>query len=278
LPYSEDYYAVLGVLPSIEQTALSAVYKALCKKYHPDVYLGEKTEGEKITQKLNAAYAVLGDVTKRAEYDGERGATENGSGDYEQETYTSGPSQDEQQEKLENWDYATQFYPDAEISRVRLYQFSPRLSLTFQIILLENKSFTLSTEISEFLKAEFLTRYFGNNSKIQRFVELCLDNNRRDVALEINKAIKIVGSPSKKEEDRFLSLFKKKFNFYDIVTKFVPQSDLYEARLLVGAIKEAVDSDATLAELSDFELDIAEGELEIIDLEYLKALKKRLLG
>jgi curved DNA-binding protein CbpA len=278
LPYSEDYYAVLGALPSIEQTALSAVYKALCKKYHPDVYLGEKAEGEKITQKLNAAYAVLGDVTKRAEYDGERGATENGSGDYEQETYTSGPSQDEQQEKLENWDYATQFYPDAEISRVRLYQLSPRLSLTFQIILLENKSFTLSTEISEFLKAEFLTRYFGNNDKIQRFVEVCLDNDRRDVALEINKAIKIVGSPSKKEEERFLSVFKKKFNFYDIVTKFVPQSDLYEARLLVGAIKEAVDSNETLAELADFELDIAEGELEIIDLEYLKALKKRLLG
>ncbi|MFT7572358.1 MAG: curved DNA-binding protein CbpA, partial [Paracoccaceae bacterium] len=39
----EDYYAVLGVLPSIEQTALAAVYKALIRKYHPDVYSGDKT-------------------------------------------------------------------------------------------------------------------------------------------------------------------------------------------------------------------------------------------
>ncbi len=68
----EDYYAVLGVLPSIEQAALTAVYRALVKKYHPDVYVGDKAEAERITKEINAAYEVLGDETKRAEHDRER--------------------------------------------------------------------------------------------------------------------------------------------------------------------------------------------------------------
>lgn len=65
----EDYYAVLGVLPSIEQTALAAVYNVLIRKYHPDVYSGDKMDGERMAKKLNAAYEVLGDGKKRAEYD-----------------------------------------------------------------------------------------------------------------------------------------------------------------------------------------------------------------
>jgi len=64
---TKDYYAILGVLPSIEQAALSAVYKALIKKYHPDVYSGAKAESERISRQLNEAYEVLGDEKKRAE-------------------------------------------------------------------------------------------------------------------------------------------------------------------------------------------------------------------
>ena len=48
MPQPKDYYAVLGVLPSIEQTALTAVYRALLKKYHPDVYRGIKEDADRI--------------------------------------------------------------------------------------------------------------------------------------------------------------------------------------------------------------------------------------
>ena len=37
----------------------------------------------------------------------------------------------------------------------------------------------------------FLTRYFGSNFEIHKFVGACLRNNRRDIALGVNKAIKI---------------------------------------------------------------------------------------
>lgn len=69
-----DYYALLGVLPSIDGAALSAVYRALMKKYHPDVFSGSKDEAVRISKQLNEAYSVLGDLAKRAEYDGLRKA------------------------------------------------------------------------------------------------------------------------------------------------------------------------------------------------------------
>ena len=68
----KDYYAVLGVLPSIDDVALKAVYQALLKKYHPDVFSGSQQEAERITRGITEAYSVLSDLNKRAEYDRSR--------------------------------------------------------------------------------------------------------------------------------------------------------------------------------------------------------------
>jgi len=288
LAKSKDYYAVLGVLPSIEQTAISAVYKALMRKFHPDVNQGDKAEGERLVKQINAAYEVLGDEEKRAEYDRKRETTENGSGDYGQESYTSDPRQGEQEEKLENWDYATEFHPDAEKCRIELNRFSPRLSMTYQIILLEEKIFYYSVELADKLKEEFLKRYFGSNLAIHRFVKISLRNNRRDVALEVNKAIKIVGSPSEEEEENFISLIRKKFKFYsedrpphvDGIGSGGPANKIgrAEALVLIDAIRGLNVSKETLAELAEYKSDITDGEFEQMDLKYLSALYKRLLG
>jgi curved DNA-binding protein CbpA len=66
---SKDYYAVLGVLPSIEPAAIRAVYLALLKKYHPDVYKSGKDEATRRTKEFNEAYNVLGDEKHREKYD-----------------------------------------------------------------------------------------------------------------------------------------------------------------------------------------------------------------
>lgn len=66
---SKDYYAVLGVLPSIEPAAIRAVYLALLKKYHPDVCKGRKDEATRRTKEINEAYNVLGDEKHREKYD-----------------------------------------------------------------------------------------------------------------------------------------------------------------------------------------------------------------
>jgi hypothetical protein len=91
--------------------------------------------------------------------------------------------------------------------------FSPRLSLTYQIILMEEKSFPTCVDLGERLRKEFLLRYFGNNSAVHELVEIALIKERRDIALEVNKAIKIMGSPSKKEEEYFIDVIRNKFDF-----------------------------------------------------------------
>ena len=66
---NKDYYGVLGVLPSIEEAPLKAVYISLLKKYHPDVFKGTQKDADRITKELNEAYEILGDPVKRSEYD-----------------------------------------------------------------------------------------------------------------------------------------------------------------------------------------------------------------
>ncbi len=79
---SKDYYAVLGVLPSIEAAAIRAVYLALLKKYHPDVCKIRKEEATRRTKELNEAYNVLGDETHRKKYDSLRADFCSSSGEY----------------------------------------------------------------------------------------------------------------------------------------------------------------------------------------------------
>ena len=63
-----DYYEVLGVDKNADDAALKKAYRALAKKYHPDVNPGD-AEAEKIFKEASEAYAILSDPEKRRQYD-----------------------------------------------------------------------------------------------------------------------------------------------------------------------------------------------------------------
>lgn len=63
-----DYYEVLGVDRNADDAALKKAYRALAKKYHPDMNPGDK-EAEKKFKEASEAYAVLSDAEKRRQYD-----------------------------------------------------------------------------------------------------------------------------------------------------------------------------------------------------------------
>ena len=63
-----DYYEVLGVDKNAVDAALKKAYRALAKKYHPDMNPGDK-EAEKKFKEASEAYAVLSDPEKRRQYD-----------------------------------------------------------------------------------------------------------------------------------------------------------------------------------------------------------------
>jgi len=65
-----DCYAILGVSPAAEDVVIGAAYRALMRHYHPDT--NPDPEAQARARAITAAYSVLRDPAKRAEYDAQR--------------------------------------------------------------------------------------------------------------------------------------------------------------------------------------------------------------
>ncbi|MBT8147839.1 MAG: DnaJ domain-containing protein [Gammaproteobacteria bacterium] len=63
----KDYYDILGVKSDDDKPTIKKAYRRLARKYHPDV--SSEHNAEKKFKEVSEAYEVLGDDTKRAEYD-----------------------------------------------------------------------------------------------------------------------------------------------------------------------------------------------------------------
>jgi len=69
-----DPYRVLGVAPSADDAAIRLAFRALMKRYHPDQNRSEEAAGR--ARDVVAAYALLSDRDRRAEFDRQRLAVE----------------------------------------------------------------------------------------------------------------------------------------------------------------------------------------------------------
>lgn len=65
---AEDLYDVLGVTRAASTDEIKSAYRKLARKYHPDQNREDPDAEEKFKQ-IAAAYEILGDETKRAQYD-----------------------------------------------------------------------------------------------------------------------------------------------------------------------------------------------------------------
>lgn len=65
---AEDYYEILGVKRDASAAEIQKAYRALALKYHPDKNPDDKTAKDKF-QKVQAAFDVLNDQSKREMYD-----------------------------------------------------------------------------------------------------------------------------------------------------------------------------------------------------------------
>ncbi|KQT31207.1 hypothetical protein ASG29_14610 [Sphingomonas sp. Leaf412] len=70
MAHAPDYYAVLGVRPTADRVAIHSAWKALLRRYHPDVNHGADVSAR--AKEINEAYAVLGKKDARAAYDRSR--------------------------------------------------------------------------------------------------------------------------------------------------------------------------------------------------------------
>ncbi len=63
---ANDAYAVLGIEPSVDDDEILVAYRALARRFHPDI-AGERAT--KRMMRINAAFDQLRDPVRRAEYD-----------------------------------------------------------------------------------------------------------------------------------------------------------------------------------------------------------------
>lgn len=210
----KDYYAILGVLPSIDQAALQAVYRALLKKYHPDVFTGDKLEAERITKELNEAYSVLGDASRRQEYDKNRFTSKSKSGDYTRQAEADTEAKGTDEAFSISWQYISQVHPEAETHRRELAEISTSLALAFQALLIETKMFSKMGDIRKSMQKDFFDRFFGRSALLHHAALQAITSKRADVARELNLAVKFAGGdPAGDNAQKIISAVSKKTGF-----------------------------------------------------------------
>ena len=66
--FEKDYYATLGVSDTATAKEIKSAYRKLSRQFHPDNNPGDKAAEDRFKE-ISAAYDVIGDETKRKEYD-----------------------------------------------------------------------------------------------------------------------------------------------------------------------------------------------------------------
>ena len=187
---SKDYYATLGVLPSAEDFVIQAAYRALSKVYHPDVYKGDDAD-EKMAE-INEAYEVLGNKAKRMEYDQQRSKTESDDSEFFNENFSA--ETHDYDPLHDDWKMALEYYPELLQIIKRLARISSRLAFNFRVYIVQEKRYSEAERVAEEMEKNFLTQFFGSNFYVHNFALQLIDRKEKATLLELNKAIKVMGS------------------------------------------------------------------------------------
>jgi len=199
-----DYYAILGVHPSAEEAVISAAYRALAKLYHPDLYKGD--DAAERMAKINEAYATLSDEDKRKEYDANR---TNSLPEDDPEFYAT----DYRDEGVfgEDWSLAVEYHPEIAKEAEDLEKISPKLAFAYKAFLIETKKFKDYSRIATKFRNDFLTSYFGTNKKILALAKALIRDERKDILLGLNRAVRVLGRSA--EPAKVIEKIEKKYKF-----------------------------------------------------------------
>lgn len=187
-----DFYAVLGILPSAEAVVVTAAYRALATRYHPDRWSDNSQFASNRMAEINVAYGVLGDAPKRSVYDKVKSKTHSKfeADDAEKDSAFDAALADVE----ERWQIAVSIFPDLDTIRKRLAKTAHRLAFAFVTVMLETKQFTKHITIADAMEQAFLQRYFGSNSEVILFAKALISEGHKDATFALNQYVEILGS------------------------------------------------------------------------------------
>ena len=194
---NRDLYEVLGVLPDAEPVVITAAYRALAARYHPDRWSGPPEVAHERMSQINGAYEVLGDPTKRREYDASRKKSGTAFNDPGEEATAA--FDQALQEVEARWEIAVSVFPELHAMRASLSKTSHQLAFAFVTMVLETKSFGEARALAESLEAAFLERYFGSNKEILSFARELIALGLRDAVKRLNRLVDVLGSDAAPE-------------------------------------------------------------------------------
>jgi curved DNA-binding protein CbpA/cell division septation protein DedD len=188
---SNDYYAILGVLPSAEHAVIKAAWRALSMMYHPDRYEGDVNYANERMRLINEAAEILLDSDLRSKYDQNRNHEAKSHYKEDEQAYQEAESSD----KFESpqWKMAVEHFPDLEDIVKHLNRTSKVLGCSFKSTVLETKQFSNRYELAVQLEQSFIESYFGKNETLQRFARFLIQNGNRTAAKYLNESINVIG-------------------------------------------------------------------------------------
>jgi len=97
----KDFYQILEITPDASQDAIKAQYRFLVQAWHPDKFpnSAQKLKAEEKIKEINAAYEILCNPTKRAEYDSRTRYTRTSNEQEYRERTNQHQSEDERRKK-----------------------------------------------------------------------------------------------------------------------------------------------------------------------------------
>ena len=191
---SIDPYATLGVLPNAEFIVITAAYRALAQRYHPDKWPNDTNLAHKRMSAINEAYSKVGNPTSRKEYDQQRQSRKQANFT---ESDNDEPSRafDSALSDLENrWKTASSIFPELISLRQRLSQISNALAFSFVVYLLETRNFQIRAKVAEDLEKQFLIQYFGSNAKVLEYALKLILAKEKAAARALNDVVEVMGS------------------------------------------------------------------------------------
>lgn len=188
----EDLYAVLGVLPNAEDIVITAAYRALAARYHPDRWKGPKEIAHERMSEINRAYGILSDADKRADYDLQRKNYHQTFGDATDER--SNAFDDALAGLEERWTVAVSVFPKLAELRKRLSKTSHELAFGFVTLLLGTRRFNQAEQIAKGMEQTFLERFFGTDPFVLQFARELIALGLQDAVKALNRLVDVLGS------------------------------------------------------------------------------------